>query len=370
MTYNLPSIPSVNYYNFSLPIEEQPLAQLQVGGMIKDQEDGTITSAKIAYDKAVVKAESDYEADMVKYKEKHDAASIKAKDAELEVQKPRKMKAASITALVLSILTSVGLGIAGAVTGTLPLLFIAIPFALAIAPSGYFTNKYCKLVNKLDKIINAPKKMAVPQKAYVKPYHVEDDLDLRSTRINALNTLAQKTISGLAQSKWSKTQMLNYGLLDYAINLTPSTKSAFYAKTFQLIDAYHSMNTKKSEAEGSLNYQHRTMQKDLDHWKSEQDCQIQQREHDLEERQNLHDREWYRDRREGQPHTIWHIGDTFDITSSRNNIESYKHKIAITYGQMRSDISHWYQQSHSILETEHQRAIHSLETRYRVLRQS
>lgn len=370
MVYNIPQIPPVTQYQFTLPAMGTISGSLDVGKSIKDQPDGTITSKKQAYDEAVAHAESTYQTDMVNYQQKHEAAVASAKEAEQQIKHPRLMKALAISALALCIIGAVGIIAASIVTQTWPILFAAIPFMVGSIPSGIYTNIFCNKVSELEDTIAAPKKMPVPVMKSVPHYQLYRDLDLRSSRIDAVNSLARKTIQQLAESEWSTAEILNYGLLDGAKGLlTASSRQGFYAKSIQLIDYYHSVCSAQNQTSAKIRAKYRDLSQQLDRWKSQQDAQIRHREHDISEREWSQRREIQVQREHHEVRPLYNVINSFDIGWSRADLESYKTKVATSYGAATSDIEHWYSDANAKLACDAVRAKQNLEQQYQMAKQ-
>lgn len=113
-----------------------PLPPHSLGAAVKDHPNGALTAKRQEVDQAIATVKEKHQAEGAKASELYQAknsqynrdlssAERKARAAEGQIDQVKIKKAVAITLLVLNSIAAVGLLIASAATGTLPLLLIA-----------------------------------------------------------------------------------------------------------------------------------------------------------------------------------------------------------------------------------------------------
>ncbi len=260
-----------------------------IGSKVKDLPDDANTRMKQEHDAEVIRVKEEYRINNEQYKSDLARTTSIAVTAATKIDNARFKKAMAITALALAAIGLVGALIATSVTGTLPLLIIAAPFAIGLIPSTYYTVIFSKAVSTLHNQIQAPGLLIRP--VLKLPHYIPgNDLDLRQTRLDAQNTLVScNTLASLAKSRYSQKEITDYALFDRFAKVTNANRPNFYAKAFQLTTIYNNVVKQKQDYEARATNAHGNMQKELNTWKAQRDIHIANQEYQLSRVQQSED---------------------------------------------------------------------------------
>lgn len=352
------SIPKTIYPSFTLSHDK--IGSVEVGTAIKDLPPGTITEMKKRHEKATIIAKERFEIAQKEYEKDFQNASIKAEKASTLIGGTRLKKAIAITLLVASIITAVGVTLASIATGTWPLLFVALPLFVGIAPTSYFTHIFRHQTSKLEKQIEAPERLAKPQ-LNLPIYKEEKDLDLYQSRINAQNNLSRMTLDGIAHSGLSDEKIVSYALLDKVTDINKKKKPAFYAKTIQLANTQRNNNEEYFKLKAKANSEFHRLNSELESWKSTQETHISSQEwtnfnHDLTTARYHYGRPPYRD-------NLFLVSAPTSILSHWD-LEQQKTELATNVARRKNEINNWHQSTLIAIETAFNEAVENINQQY------
>lgn len=342
MSFSIPKTIIPNYTT----CDTLPSGLPQIGTAIKDLPPGAETAAKKAHSTAVTKLREQFVSDTERYNHALNNANVRADAAEKVISNERWKKVAAITALVATIIGIVGAIVATAITGTLPLLAIAIPFTIALVPSSYYTHIFRLKVSDLENDIAAPKQLQAPT-LHLPTYYPSDDLDLKQSRIDAQNAMAAKsTLQQFANSPYSPERITGYALLG---DKTPS----YYARCLQLSHIYNTVIREKQGYTSQATQEVAKLKRELESWKSKEDSFINSQEWALANREIVRPRK-------PVPGVIHAVGNVL----TRFQLDNRKSEIATNYAKRSADIQTWYSQTMQNISSAYDKAISSLERQF------
>jgi hypothetical protein len=355
------SIPQTINPVYSVPNTSTLTSQLKVGAAIKDLAPGTETTMKKAHDASLITLTEKYEADTALYEKNFKAAEVNAAKAQKVVDRARRDKAIAVTFLALSILFLIGVGIAAAATGTLPILFGAIPCVAVLIPSSIYTNILSKKVAKLEKEIAAPGVLQKPE-LQLPVYHSNKDYELLQSRIDAQNLLSSMTVKEMVESGIHEDEIVNYGLLDRVTVINAENRPVFYAKCVQLIKSYGQIVGEYSKYSEQSKSEFNKLDRELRLWKTQQDDHIRTREWELREQERTQ-AQINEARRHGQPVAVRAIGTAATILS-RIDLENMKREVANGYLKRDAANHSWNETTMSSVKTSYRDALRNVEEQY------
>jgi hypothetical protein len=358
------------YSNFSVPAAGFTGTSLQVGTAVKDLPTDGATQMKKEYEHAVKSAHEQYKNDTEQYKVDFELATTKAQEAAKVISEERKKKMIAVTLLVTTIIASVGILIASAVTMTWPIAVAAVPFLIALVPTSYYTHIFRTSVSQLEHRIRAPKALPKPALGLPAPYNPKLDMDLPGTRTELQNSLALKTLAGLVETGHSTDDMVRYALLDRAPRqLADDKRPAFYGKCIQLIQAYGRVCEERSHFEAQAGTEHHRLRHELCHWKSQQDGHISVAEANLHEQERKeHQRKIVEAQNpksnQGVCKTVLEGARIITHEIAKIDLDNQKKEIERTYGRREAEITNWYSNTTEAISTQFAAAMSQLEQQY------
>jgi hypothetical protein len=358
---SVPSIPTLQHYQFAFPIYNGN--SVTVGSKIKELADGSETNMKRVQNSDVAHAAADYALEMAAYKEQHLSASQKAEEAKKQIDAPLKSKAIAITVLVAAILFTIGPIIAAVMTGTFAFALFALPSLIALVPASHYTHVFRKSVADLESDIAAPGKLRSPAKRVIAPYVAANDLDLRTSRISAINELSSKTLQEINKSRFSHSQILDYALLDSVT--TPHHRAEFYSRALYLLQARKELDATQQGCTRGINTAYHIFLNQLKRWHSEQQFQISAEDATLKMEENRRLQNQISSRQgEPRPSTLRTVVSNIDLVVRRSLLEGRKQEFYTLHGRLNSEINAWQTQSLERVNNAYQSSVAQLENVY------
>jgi hypothetical protein len=221
---------------------------VSVGNSIKDMPVGSMTSALDTHERKVEQITAKYEDDKVQYDKNLTDLNAKAKNAQKQQGEARRKRAFAITAFALSLIAVIGMTVAlpsiAAITvaGGICLGIAILAVTIISRLPGNLMVDYHRKMKTFKKIFDEatktePGKLKKPE-LVLPQYDPERDLDLKESRVKAVNKLSQMTIAQLAASGFSKDEIVNYALLDGITSIPEERRPYFYAQCVRLLNAY------------------------------------------------------------------------------------------------------------------------------------
>ncbi len=353
------SIPAPITPRFALPgLDEQPTG-IYVGVGVRDLPSGAETTMKRANDARVIQVREEHRIATDGYVQDLARKQGIAQDASTKIGEARKKQIHAITALAVTIIGVIGAIAATWITGTLPLLFVAAPFAIALIPASYYTHIFSKTVSQLDADIAAPGLLKRPVLS-LPQYRPETDLELKTSRLNVVAKLAiNPTLKGLIESHLPSDVITNYDLLDRVTTIDPAKKPQVYAKTMQLMTLYTNTVTQYHAYSNQAESENAHLQQELKDWKEKQQGIIDNQERQLEalirEQQ---------DPNKLEKSTGGKIFTSLSNELQRQQIESQKASLVQDCLNRKQQISAWLRDTNLAIQTAYQEAIGQLETKF------
>lgn len=356
-----PSIPALNNYQFAIPAYNGNA--LNVGSKIKDQRDGSETITMREQSRQVTQATADFVTATNTYKEQHLSASKRAEEAKQEISSPLKNKAIAITLLVTAIILVIAPIIAAVLTGTWAFALLALPFLIALVPASHYTHIFRKSVSQLESDIAAPKALPVPVKRVIAPYVAANDLDLRTSRISAINQLSSKTLREINNSRFSIPQIVDYALLDGTT--TPHHRAEFYSRSVYLMNTLNELDRLQGIFDRSINTEFDKFASQLRKWHAFEELQISFEESYLrqDEQQRIQNQA---PRQPGQPapSLVRTVLSNVDLAIRKGLLESRKREFYTLHGRLTAEINAWRTQSVERVRIAYQDNVMRLENAY------
>lgn len=324
---------NVQTYNFQIP-EYSINVEKAIGASIKDMDDGAKTPMVQQNEQQLEEAEKRLQSDTKAYELKFSALSLKAEAAKSKIGIERYNKAFAVTLLSVAVLGAIALPATAAVIGSGVVAATAIPFFIGIAPAGYFTHVYRKEVSRLENEIAAPGRLCKPVKEYVAKYNPHHDLDLKSTRLEVMNSLCTKTLRELANSDWTTDQMVQYRLLD-GFQGVKGDGIPFYNRCITLIKQYKDIRLDRDKIKVKIISDYQTKSSQCDDWKRQNTDRIDR---------NL---AWNspRHRRYENENFVVYQHNEFAKSRVRASLNQEKANIFEEYGRAKANLENWKDQS-------------------------
>lgn len=379
--------------SFSIPITIHPVYSvlaldsfplLEVGTAIKDLPEGTETAMKKAHKLAIdefrekfkidtLRAEEQYKADKLQFDSDFQAAKKRASEAEQVIDKVRHKQVWAITFLAISVVAAAGAIISAAVTHTWPILFVAAPFLIGIAPISYYVHIFRKKISSLEREINFPNQMHSPS-LQLPPYHPptyspDQDLDLSQARLKAQHALASLSqLKQLAHSDYTHDQVVSYALLDKVTQMSSEKRPRFYATCLQLIISQKKIDDELSQYNTAANEEYNKLMEEARLWKSQQDTHLAQQESALhQQEQDLHRRRMhhmqYNEERSrlGRRPVLMNGPNDFQIEHEREKVRQQRNEVAHTVTNRSTELTGWLRTTQVAIASNYQIANRSLE---------
>ncbi len=214
----------------------------RAGSAIKDLEDGEISEKKKAYLEGCKKVQEAFERKLNDYNRAIESLKPLVENAQSSLPEDQLKKILSISVFALAIIGTIGVFVAAAMTGMLPLLFAAAPLFCLLIVSGYFSIKYINRVWQAEHYIERFNGIQKPEKGSNPIYHPINDLDYRSSRLSVIQLMQHDSISRLARSDFKR--LVDYRLLENS-SADTDTVGRFYGKVDDLIIQYKSLKKPK-----------------------------------------------------------------------------------------------------------------------------
>lgn len=238
----------INLSNYNRVNQGAAQGNLKVGEAIKDLKEGTKTAMLGAHEKKVEDLTREYQSNLEQYNSTHGKLSMDAEDAKLEISIARRKKAIAITAVAFSVIAIVGIAVATALTGVWLAGLAALPFAVTLVPASYYSHCFRSAVSQLERVIDSPNKLSRPELQLPK-YDPKKDLDLKESRMQAVNQFANATLADIAKSGFSIQEIVDYDLLGRATKTAEKNKPHFYAQCVELIKGFGTLAKTHEENE-------------------------------------------------------------------------------------------------------------------------
>lgn len=368
MSFGISSIPSPYQPHFAPVFTGSWVPLVENETVIKDYDDQYKTPMLQRHEEAVRVEEARYAQAKDDYAETFQDLSLKAVVAKDEIGSARVKKAIAITCVVATVIGAVGLLVAGTVTGMLPLIFAAIPFFVAIAPSAIATRATKQGVARLEREINAPYNLPVPQK-WLPTYFKQHDLDLKSSRFAAINKLAGMSLQDIANSRWTIQELIDYRLLDQTGKFSEDERSAFYGKSIRLINDCRDLKAYFAEEKAKVEDIFNTKMGELKGWYAREISSINSHAYDIQRRQSHHvyivgDRH-----HRGQTflHNAYTFADSIDTNHSMNSLNERRGQVESTHGYMKGQLNSWRDQAQRNVTEAYKAAMGSLEAQFKAV---
>lgn len=366
MSFGTPSIPSPFQADFSISSSMSWVPLIENKTVIKDFDDQHKTPMLQKHEIAVRIEEAWYAQAQDDYKQTFQDLSTKAIVAKEEIGSARVKKAIAVTCVVATVIGAVGLIVAGAATGMLPLFLAAIPLFIGIAPSAIATRATKQGVARLEREIEAPYNLPVPKKM-LPIYHKEHDLDLKSSRLAAINKLAGMSLQDIANSKWTAQELIDYRLLDQTGKFPENQRSAFYGKSIRLINDCRDLKVgfgkEKAKVDGIFNAKMR----ELEGWHAQEISSIDSHAYDIQRRRS---HQYYvvpdrHHRGHAMLHNTFTMIDAIDTNYSMNNLNQRREEVASTYGYVKGQLNSWRDQAQMNVTEAYKAALGSMEAQFK-----
>lgn len=357
------SIPPQIIANYPIPDPNNAGSTLSIGTAVKDMPDDSDTPMKIEHNLKVQRAQEKYSIEQTEYDHDFKRLTDIAGIAKASIGEARKKKLYAITALAATIITAVGIILATTLSGALPFAWIAVPFLIGIVPTSYYTHIFRSRVMQLESEIRAPQRLPKPVLA-LPTYKPSVDPDLRQTRINIQNSLAHKSLSELANAKYSDDFIVSYALLDKVTMIAPEKRPVFYAKCIQLIHAYGKICEERQRCLRMMDDSYHQLTNNLTKWKSDQDKNMRALEYALQHPEQSMTKTTCHMSEEKPHRTVVTSVRVVSPEESRFNLDKQKKEIERTYGAREADLRNWRINTATAINTSFGNAYNTLQQQY------
>ncbi|MCE5293649.1 MAG: hypothetical protein LLF94_03420 [Chlamydiales bacterium] len=358
------SIPAAIYPKFHVPDTASIVNGPKVGLAIKDVANDQETTNKRVHAAAVARITEQYKADDAQYSKDFTTATIKAEAAKKVIGSERFKKVLAITALVATIIGIVGAVIATAVTGTLPLLFIAVPFVVGLVPASYYTHIFRKSVDSLDADIARPSQIRKPV-LYLPEYNMAHDFELKQSRESAVNVLSSKsTLRQVYETRYTTHDIVQFALLERMTQAPENKRPQFYAKVVELINAMGKADANKAEYKSDTEREFYKLDSELAKWNQTEQQYISSQELKLATNSSIHTHTTFNRRNPKPVRVVSAVVGTATAILTRMEIDRRKTEVLNTYIQRNQANRAWKSNLLNKIDQKYTKAIGKLETQF------